>query len=445
MPLSRYLKLYPDTDRPGSFLLYSTRKGSMVCLSAAMLDAAREGTLGEKEQAALRRLEILIDDPAAEREAMNSLVKRANARSTRFYAKVVMNLDCNLACPYCFEYRFRGRHYMTPATARLLVDYVIREQIGRDRDVKLGFYGGEPLLSLPLIREIALPLRDAAAGKGVQFSFVLTTNGTLLTRSVVEELIPLGLTGAIVTLDGPREIHDRQRPFVSGKGSYDTIVADAKGVFDLIDLQVGGNFGRENCRDFPLMLDHLIAEGIAPDRLGEVQFAPIMPKSGIGSADTSACCTSGSEPWVTEAAPFLREEILKRGFKAPKPTQAACAIEFENDLVVNHDGTLYKCPAFMGWPELSVGTLADGVGDYAASHNLAVWQNDECLDCAYLPLCFGGCRYFTLLKNGAINDVDCRKGFFDAVLERFIRQDLQYKSLPITQSIAFTVQMNYNQ
>ena len=429
MPLSRYLKIYPDAERPGSYLLYSTRKGSVVRLSAERLAAARKGTLTDAERATLRRLEILIDDPASEREAMASLVKRANARSTRFYAKVVMNLDCNLACPYCFEDHFRGRHYMTEETGRLLVDYVIREQIGRSRDVKLGFYGGEPLLSRPLIREIALPIRDAAAEKGVMFSFVMTTNGTLLTRSVVEELLPLGLTGAIVTLDGPRETHDRQRPFVSGTGSYDTIVANIKATFDLIELQLGGNFYRNNYQEFPRVLDHLIAEGIPPERIGEVQFAPIMPKSGVASgADTSACSTSGSEPWATEAAPFLREEILKRGFKAMKPTQAACAIEFENDLVVNYDGTLYKCPAFMGWPELSVGSLAEGVRDYAVSHNLDIWKNDECLECAYLPLCFGGCRFHPLMKNGAIDEVDCRKGFYDAVLEQFIRQDLRYPS-----------------
>ncbi|ABQ26152.1 geopeptide radical SAM maturase [Geotalea uraniireducens] len=431
MILSRYLKIYPDSDRPGSYLLYSTRKGSVVRLSGDRLEAAREGTLTDAERETLRRLEILIDDPAAEREAMTSLVKRANARSNRFYAKVVMNLDCNLACPYCFEDHFRGRHYMTQDTARLLVDTVIREQIGRGRDVKLGFYGGEPLLSLPLIREIAIPLRDAAAEKGVKFSFVLTTNGTLLTRSVVEELLPLGLTGAIITLDGPREIHDRQRPFVSGAGSYDIIVANIKATFDMIELQLGGNYSRDDYREFPRMLDHLIAEGIPPERIGEVQFAPIIPKSGSGvttGADTSACCTSGSEPWVTEAAPLLREEILKQGFKAMKPTQAACAIEFDNDLVVNYDGSLYKCPVFMGWPELSIGSLTEGTRDYSVSHNLDVWKTDECLECAYLPLCFGGCRLMPLMKNGVIDEVDCRKAFYDSVLERFILQDLQYPS-----------------
>lgn len=427
MPLSRYLKIYPSPDRPGHHIIYSTRKGSLVRLSADRLKAVQNGNMSNNERMTLSRLEILIDNPEAEREAMTSLVKRANARSNRFYAKVVMNLDCNLACPYCFEDHFQGRHYMTRETARLLVDTVIREQIGRGRDVKLGFYGGEPLLSLPLIKEIALPLRDAAAEKGVKFSFVLTTNGTLLTRSVVEELLSLGLTGAIITLDGPREIHDRQRPFVSGAGSYDIIVANIKATFDLIELQLGGNYSRDDYREFPRVLDHLIAEGIPPERIGEVQFAPIMPKAGrTGSADTSACCTSGSEPWVTEAAPFLREEILKRGFKAMKPTQAACAIEFENDLVVNYDGSLYKCPAFMGWPELSIGSLAEGTRDYSVSHNLDVWKTDECLECAYLPLCFGGCRLFSLMKNGVIDEVDCRKEFFDAVLERYIRQDLQY-------------------
>ncbi|ABQ26151.1 geopeptide radical SAM maturase [Geotalea uraniireducens] len=429
MPLSHYLKIYHDSDRPGSYLLYSTRKGSVVRLSGDRLEAAREGTLTDTERETLRRLEILIDDPEAEQAAMTSLVKRANARNNRFYAKVVMNLDCNLACPYCFEDHFRGRHYMTRETARLLVDTVISEQIGRGREVKLGFYGGEPLLSLPLIREIARPLLDAAQAHGTKFSFGMTTNGTLLTRTVVEELLPLGLTGAILTLDGPREIHDRQRPFVSGVGSYDIIVANIKASFDLIELQLGGNFFRDNYREFPRVLDHIIAEGIPPERLGEVQFAPIMPKSGrTASADTSACCASGSEPWVTEAAPYLREEILKRGFKTMKPTQAACVIEFDNHLVVNYDGSLYKCSAFMGWPELSIGTLAEGTKDYSVSHNLDVWKTDECLDCAYLPLCFGGCRYLTLLKNGVIDEVDCRKDFYDAALERFILQDLRYPS-----------------
>jgi hypothetical protein len=38
----------------------------------------------------------------------------------------------------------------------------------------------------------------------------------------------------------------------------------------------------------------------------------------------------------------------------------------------------------------------------------------------------GGCRLLTLLKNGAIDEVDCRKGYYDETLEKIILQDLRY-------------------
>lgn len=427
MPLSRYLKIYPDPDRPGSVLLYSTKKGSLLRVSTELLDAIRENTLIDTERSTLRRLAFLVDDPLTERQEMASLVARTNQRQNTFSATVVLNLDCNLACPYCYEEGFRKKQYMTPATAALFTTKVITEQIASGRDIALQFYGGEPLLSVPLIRVIAMPLRAACEARGCRFTFTMTTNGTLLTRPLVTELLPLGLTGAVVTLDGPPDIHDRQRPFVSGKGSFATIIANIRDTYALLDLQVGGNFSRDNYREFPKMLDLLLAEGIAPARLGMVQFAPITPKSGTSAGlDSHGLCTSGSEPWLTEAAIYLREETLKRGFTSFKPTMAVCVIEFENNLVVNYDGSLYKCPAFMGWPELSVGSLADGVKDYSVSHNLSLWQNDECLDCAYLPLCFGGCRLNPLLRTGSIDEVDCRREFYDSALEQFILQDLAH-------------------
>lgn len=429
MPLSRYLKIFPDHQKPGFYLLYSTKKGSLLRVSESLLAAIKADSLTDSERETLTRLEMLTDDLMAERHEMRSLVARTNQRSNKFTATVILNLDCNLACPYCYEERYRDERYISAETASLLVTTVIREQISLGRKVKLQFYGGEPLLSVPMIHEIATPLLSAAQAQKTSFSFTLTTNGTLLTKDVVEELLPLGLTGAVLTLDGPAEIHDQQRPFVTGKGSFSTIVANIKATCDLLDLQVGGNFSRDNYREFPRMLDQLLAEGVTPDRIGMVQFAPITPKSGkmVGS-DSHLGCTSGSEPWVTEAAIFLREETLKRGFTSFKPTMAACVIEFENHLVINYDGTLYKCPAFVGWPELSIGTLADGINDYRVSHGLDIWHNDECLDCAYLPLCFGGCRLLTMLKKGIIDEVDCRKEFYDAALERMILQDRQYQT-----------------
>ena len=426
MHLSRYLKAYPSQDRPGHFLLFSTIRGSIVLVSGETLRAAEAGTLAGAEGETLVRLGMLVSHPDAEREQMRSLIERANAQSRLFRAIVVLNLDCNLDCGYCYEKDFRGGHYLSEATAQLLVTTLVRERISRGMDLSISFYGGEPLLSQGMIQKISEPLLEAARRYQVSYSFSLVTNGTLLNRESAGRLLPLGLKGAKLTLDGPREIHDSQRPYASGAGSFDTIVDNIRAIWDLVPLQLGGNFSQENFRDFPQLLDHLISRGITPEKLTQIQFTPVTPKAGC--ADYGSECASSDEPWLFEALLFLRGEILARGFATSKPSVSACMVELKNNVVVNWDGSLYKCPAFMGWPELGIGSLARGAADYGASHGIGNWQVDGCLDCPYLPLCFGGCRFLTLLQGKALSEVDCRRDFLDATLERYLQQNLSRRS-----------------
>ena len=102
-------------------------------------------------------------------------------------------------------------------------------------------------------------------------------------------------------------------------------------------------------------------------------------------------------------------------------------IEFAADMVINWDGTIYKCPGFIGNIDFKVGDINTGIKDYKKSHNLDFWKKQECLDCAYLPLCFGGYRYMKFLKTGKINDVDCRKLYLDVTLEAFNKQEINYE------------------
>ena len=424
MHLSRYLKVFPAKENQDRFLLYSTLHGSTVLVSGATLRAAQSGCGTGAEGETLKRLGMLVEDLGQEKERMRSLVEQANSQSRRFKAMVVLNLDCNLDCGYCYEGEFRGNSYMSGETAQLLVDTLIRDRISAGMDVFVTFYGGEPLLSEDLIVSISQPLLEAAKLHQVSYSFALVTNGTLLDRPTAQRLIPLGLKGAKFTLDGPPEIHDLQRPYASGSGSFDTIVGNLAAIWDLVPIQLGGNFYQENYRDFPLLLDHLLERGITPEMISQVLFTPVTPKAGC--AENSAGCSCCSEPWLAEALPFLREEILARGFAGTQLKLSACMMEFNDNMVVKCDGSLYKCPAFMGWEELCIGTLAQGVSDYAASHGIGNWKNEKCLDCCYLPLCFGGCRFLNLLQDKQLSELDCRAEFFDAALETFIRQNMAH-------------------
>ena len=425
MQLSRYLKVYPCQDKPGRVLLVATRRCAVLEASQTLWDkVSTGGDLSDKERDTLTRLGVLVADRDAEQEELRTTFEVVNRKSKSFAVLVTLTLECNLACPYCFEDPFRGRLVMNDATAKLVVQRVT-ERMAAGLDVTMDFYGGEALMALPMLKRIAGELGASARQHGVSYAFNIISNGTLLTRPVVEELLPLGLAAIRTTLDGPREIHDQQRPFVSGKGSFAAILANLKEIYELVPIDLGGNYTRANYQRFPELLDGLISEGISPAKLKAVGFSPVMPKAdGSLAGNAGSACACSDEPWVIEAGLFLREEVMKRGFPVPKLRPSACMIEFENDLVVGYDGSLYKCPIFMGQEGLRVGSLAEGVTDYRDSHGLDVWKTGECLDCAYLPLCFGGCRFFRKLKTGAIDGVDCRRAMLDASLETIIRQDL---------------------
>ncbi|MGQ9826019.1 MAG: 4Fe-4S cluster-binding domain-containing protein, partial [Desulfotomaculales bacterium] len=63
--------------------------------------------------------------------------------------------DCNLRCRYCFgaQGAFGGPRGLMPAeVARRAVDFLLCSAGGR-RHVEIDFFGGEPLLNLPVLRE----------------------------------------------------------------------------------------------------------------------------------------------------------------------------------------------------------------------------------------------------------------------------------------------------
>ncbi|MGA1841168.1 MAG: geopeptide radical SAM maturase [bacterium] len=429
MQLSKYVKIFPNfsKEKPDYLLLYSTKKTSCVLISKSVFNSIKQGTLSPKNMESLSKLGFLVSDLNEERSQILGRFDEINKRDRRFNAIVIMNLHCNLACKYCFERGVKGKFYMSSETAESLIDYIEKNIFHNKQEVNICFYGGEPLLSFGLIKYISERLKVSAEKKGLNYTFCLVTNGTLLTRKRTEELVQLGLKKAKITIDGPRDNHNNFRPFKSGSESFKIIIKNIKDIYDLINIQLGGNFNFFNYKDFPALLDFLYKEDLTPDKLSMIKFDPIIKtETEFGLPDFNGGCKSTNEAWLLEASLFLREEILKRGFNTPKLAPASCMVELKNDIVVYFNGTFYKCPGFIGRKDFEIGSLWSGIKDYKESHALEFWKKSECFDCEYLPLCFGGCRYMKLLRDGKIDDIDCRKPYLDAILETFIKQEIKY-------------------
>ncbi len=429
MQISQYLKVYPYEEKPGHLLLFSTRKASKILITKETYKAIEEGTLSPSDEALLLRLGMIVPDREEETRTVFGLFDEVNKKNPGLSLMVVLNLDCNFSCVYCYEGGMKGNLYMSNETADLLLGF-IRDHFPEKKDTLIiDFYGGEPLLSIGLIKYISRVLKSFAESRGASYSFTLVTNGSLFAGKVAEELVPLGLESVKITLDGPAEIHNRYRPFKSGAGSFDTIIKNIRETCGLIKVGIGGNFERSSYEQFPLLLDYLATEGLTPDRIGMVKFDPIMKTSDedLSLPEHRGGCTSINEPWISSASLQLREEILKRGYTTLPLMPITCMVEMADSYVVNFDGVIYKCPGFIGKKGFEVGDLQTGVKDYAASYKLGIWKNEECAMCEYLPLCLGGCRYMTFLRDGCIERVDCQKAYLDASLETLVKQDIKYK------------------
>ena len=134
--------------------------------------------------------------------------------------------QCNLRCLYCtysgsYTNRTHKNVRMNFETVKKGIEFLIDNSKDKD-EICIGFYGGEPLLEFELMKKSILYTKQITEGKETYFSF--TTNGTLFTKDIIEFLM-LHDVHIVISLDGPKEIHDKNRKFaVSGCGTFEQVV-----------------------------------------------------------------------------------------------------------------------------------------------------------------------------------------------------------------------------
>jgi uncharacterized protein len=428
MQPAHYLHIFPRI-RDNEALLFSLPRCSTMIMPEASLDAFMNSNIPPDAAEQLARAGFMVTDHETEKSEVHSYIDRLNAINTTVRVSVILNMACNFDCRYCYEGSLKGDHYMDIPTADKLIALLKEEydKPGKNK-MSLDLYGGEPMLSLPLIKYIAGKLQPWVEEQGGSFEFTLVTNGSLITRAKVKRLVQFGLARVRVTLDGPKENHNKYRPFKSGDGSYDLIIRNLLDICDLVKVVIGGNFTSENYRMFPDLLDDLLERGLTPDKVATVKFSPVSNTNDSYGPKFNEGCGSITEPWLAGASLFLREEILKRGYTTARLAPNICMVDVDDSFVINYDGSLCKCPGLIGNDRFRIGDLDNGIADYRETYALDNWKREEkCDDCTYLPLCFGGCRYSRYQHTGSMEGVECMKDFYDQTLGKMLAQDLEYR------------------
>ena len=139
---------------------------------------------------------------------------------------------CNLKCRLCFAGKglFGGPFArMEEDTALRSLEFLVRNS-GDRRRLVLTFTGGEPLLNLPVLKALVRRAGELGAREGKEFQFVLFTNGLALGDESIRYLSGINPMAINISLDGPREIHDGNRPRSNGGGSFEGILENIRKV-----------------------------------------------------------------------------------------------------------------------------------------------------------------------------------------------------------------------
>lgn len=422
-----------EADDPTWSLLELLREAPVLRRSRLVERLAERFGPGEAEAAVLglEKLEILVP---AERPRVVVDAKPIQARPLSSLVLHVAH-DCNLRCGYCYADfgRYGGAEgMMSPELALRHVDGLF-DQLAQGQDVYLTFFGGEPLMNMPVVFAAHAHAKTRAQREGRRISFGITTNATLLTEELATFFRDEGFT-VTVSIDGPPDVNDRLRPLHGGGGSYERILERVRS--SKVNAVARVTLTRQ-ATDVARIVRHLVeagfvSVGVSPVASGNRRFdfdAEDLAKvlEGLRSlADDFVA-------WAKEGKvhPFSNIKTLVGQVAAGEPRGMPCGAASAL-AAADNKGDLYACHRLVGEGAFKIGHVDTGVDEERRLRLLTQLHprsRTPCQSCWARYLCGGGCHHIAWLhgREGEapwqISDSFCDflRGWYRLGLETYAR------------------------
>lgn len=433
MKLSRFNLWVEDYPQKGEHLLFNSRTQALIKLNQELkedLDRLLVTSLNKYLQD-LRQNGIIVENEEEEVVKLKDFFRQIKYESYKlpFEATILTTYSCNFRCVYCFEQSVREKLFMDKDTSDSVIRWLIN--IAQERNLKkiyIVYYGGEPLLNIRPIYDISWQMQEWAQKNNVHFSFGIITNGSLVYPELIDKLLTVGLEQVRISIDGDREAHNKNRPFSDGSPTFGLIMDNIKAIIDKVKVAIAGNFDRENFKSIPGLLDYLERDGLLY-KLDFLMFSPLVPRLGPkdnpSAIELSHCLSFLEQDGLFNEVISIKRELLKRGLKLRTSGLAvnACSLTMQDGgVTIDPQGNIYKCNSLLGYPQFSVGNVynEDFNQRYEEFLNIDAW--DKCPpDCPYVPMCQGGCRFFSFLEKNNFRDLSCKRAYFDRITPELIK------------------------
>lgn len=324
-------------------------------------------------------------------------------------------LACNLRCRYCFEGPGApAAADCACAAASVMPETVLRkalELLPTRSAGTVGFFGGEPLLAMGLVRRAVELARNRLSG----CNFCLTTNGTCIDAEIARFLDENGFS-LIVSLDGPAHLHNPARPLASGEGSYERVLHGLRLLAAFPRLAARTTLrGTYDGAERACLLERV-------RHLNELCRAYGMRNVSVEPAELAEGCTRGGQPvlpsellyeeYMDTAVWCARERragrpayfhhfdirLARLRRRQPAPSECGAGVGY---CAVTPDGVIHACHR-LGSP---VGRVQDGINQCAQQpwRDNRYYARTGCADCWMRNVCGGGCRVNSLHTSGDLH------------------------------------------
>ena len=319
--------------------------------------------------------------------------------------------SCNMRCRYCFytdEAENRavasmGR--MTPEAMRLIADKALA---WADGDCTFAFQGGEPSLAgLDFFRGLTDYVSAHPNPRGVRVHYAFQTNGYALDEAWAQWFAQNKVLVGI-SLDGPKELHDRYRVDRAGKGTFNRVMASIRLLERHgVDFNILTVVSAANARRGQQVYSFFEKQGFryqqyveCLDPIGEVQGGH---EYSLTPERYEAFLKSMFNAWYQDMRAgryvynrYFENLMMLLTGQAPESCnlRGVCAPQW----VIEADGSVYPCD-FYALDQWRLGNILtdsfETMEEVRQTSGFVEWSRrlpEDCKACRWLPLCRNGCR-----------------------------------------------------
>ncbi|MCR2049038.1 radical SAM protein [Acetatifactor muris] len=315
------------------------------------------------------------------------------------YLTVMPTYTCNLACIYCFQHHIPGA-IINDNTMKNII-YAVEKNIGKYSALYVEWFGGEPLIARRQVIYMNQKFKEICNRVRIPYAARITTNGYYLDRKTFEQLFKNNCFIYYISVDGGKDLHNRQRPCRNGEGSYDVIMANLKQIKQEVSSR---NFRieiRVNCskRSYDY-LEQFLKE-FEVNFGNDSRFSVIIETVNDWSERTVQMNNEGQlmdHSDLSELGKIAKRYNINLASidKHLLKTQI-CQAAKRNGYSIFYDGTIHKCQMALESEKYcqmdKIGKVTDDGEFQIEKENEKIWVSDifpkSCENCKVLPMCLG--------------------------------------------------------